>query len=453
MAWAFRKMYVCPASVDSIAYGSRNTLLVKDSLGYFASKIVPGFFGLISVPVFVRLIGVEEYGRLAVILPVLMALASFGSGWLQQAILRFHPAPEGSSQSHSDFRYAVSAGAFYSCLLLALVLLPILHFLRCAGPVWLIAEVYCLFQLLYTVRLSRWQAQLQPHSVLKNEALRSAATFFLPVLLVFVTGRRSFPVLLLGLALGYGLPLLFNGRSQRPGDGLRFVFAGSNPEGSSQEIVRRLWSFGWAVGAWLMLCQLLPVAGRSAIQRYSGYAQAGIYASLYELAVRCFSLFASPVMQAAHPRIMLYWNRGEYDAARSTIRRSIQIQTLMFVPIAAAGVVFARPLTRLILGAHTPAPAFLLPLLMLGGFLWQIALLAHKPLEILQRTNLMLGGMLLVLLIEVAGNFLLVPRYGLASAVYVFVAGATAYIGFALGCGHRLLAAQHATFRHSPSLT
>ena len=55
--------------------------LIRDSLGYLMSKVVPGIFGLVSVPIFVRLIGIEEYGRLYVILPVLMALGGAGSGW------------------------------------------------------------------------------------------------------------------------------------------------------------------------------------------------------------------------------------------------------------------------------------------------------------------------------------------------------------------------------------
>src|SRR5271163_4072190 len=65
--------------------------LLTDSLSYFASKIVPGFMGLVSVPVFIRLIGLDEYGRFAVIVPFLMAVAGASSGWLAQGILRFHP--------------------------------------------------------------------------------------------------------------------------------------------------------------------------------------------------------------------------------------------------------------------------------------------------------------------------------------------------------------------------
>jgi len=403
--------------------------LIRDSLGYLMSKVVPGFFGLISVPVFVRLLGIEEYGRLYVILPVLMALGGAGSGWLQQGILRFHPASEQSPESESAFARAVTLGTAMAVLALIVLLLPIMRVLRYRPGVWVIVEVYCAVQLIYMVSLTRMQAQLRPRAVLRNEALRSFAGFVFPVCLIVVLGHRAFPLVILGLALGYLLPLLLaSGRLSALFHGPRFLGAGAGFE--AKKILGQLWHFGWAVGIWLMLCQALPVVGRSAIQRYAGYAQAGIYASLYELAVRSFSLLASPVLQAAHPRIMRYWNQGDFSAARRTIGHAIRMQVLMFIPVEVIGIVFAVPLTKLALGPGNPVSASLLPLLMLGGFLWQIALLVHKPLEIMQRTKTMLYGMLVVVLIESAGNYLLVPRYGVKAVVYVFVSGALAYIAF-----------------------
>ena len=152
--------------------------LLQDSFGYLVSKIVPGFFGLLSVPVFVRLIGIEEYGRLSLLLPVLMALAGAGAGWLQQGILRFHPATDHPDNTAIFFHRAVQVGTGYAVLVLSLLLLPLLGVLHYRPTVWLIAEIYCAVQLIYSVRLSGMQARLQPGKVVYNEILRSAASFF-----------------------------------------------------------------------------------------------------------------------------------------------------------------------------------------------------------------------------------------------------------------------------------
>src|SRR6266478_3554243 len=69
--------------------GSLRGALVQDAFNYFLSKIVPGLMGFLSVLVFVRLVGVEQYGRYAVVFAFVMAWASGLAAWLSQGILRF----------------------------------------------------------------------------------------------------------------------------------------------------------------------------------------------------------------------------------------------------------------------------------------------------------------------------------------------------------------------------
>jgi len=433
-------LYESVARRRSIAAGNASCHeLLHDSFAYLASKIIPGFFALVSVPVFVRVLGIEEYGRLSLLLPVLMAPAAAGAGWLQQGILRFHPPARAQDPGAPGFYQAVRGGTAWAVLGLALLLVPVLRILHYPAVFWLIAELYCALQLIYSVRLSGLQARLLPRQVAVSEMLRAGAGFMLPLALILLTGKKSLALMLAGLACGYALPLAIGhdprrviaGYGRRRGQGLLLLQAGA------KKILAQLWRFGWAVGAWLMLCQALPLIGRSMIERYAGYAQAGVYASLYELAVRAFSFFAFPVTLAAHPRIMRSWNLGDYAGARRTLAQAIWMQALLFIPVEAAGIAFARPLTTLISG-DAAASRWLLPLLMLGGFLWQTALLAHKPLEILEHTRTMLAGMLAVIVCEFLGNYLLVPRFGMIAAVYVFVLGALVYLALVSACAQLL---------------
>src|ERR1700752_542726 len=103
-----------------------NPTLLRDWFSYSASKVVPGCMGLISVPVFIRLVGLSEYGRFAVILPFLMAFAGASSGWLAQGILRFHPVPGDPGNRQAAFDKAVTAGTIASVLATFLVLAAIL---------------------------------------------------------------------------------------------------------------------------------------------------------------------------------------------------------------------------------------------------------------------------------------------------------------------------------------
>src|SRR2546427_3748198 len=63
--------------------------LFRDAFNYFLSKVVPGLMGLLSVLVFVRLVGYEQYGRYAVVFAFVMAWASGMAGWVSQGVIRF----------------------------------------------------------------------------------------------------------------------------------------------------------------------------------------------------------------------------------------------------------------------------------------------------------------------------------------------------------------------------
>jgi O-antigen/teichoic acid export membrane protein len=431
---------VLPArpSLAKRCFAPLQSALVWDSLSYFGSKVVPGFMGLISVPVFIRLIGLDQFGRFALAVPVLMAVGGASSGWLAQGILRFHPVAGDSRGREISFDRAVTMGTWatvlITCVLLALVLTALRspHFVSLA---WL---AFCFSFVMYTITLAKFQARLQPVIVLRREIIRSVGSFAIPVALVLMTGRRQFEFILLGQALAYAIA--FIPRSQwlgRPNDITASTEALQSdelrsPEFSTAETIRELWQFGWAVGLWLLLSQGLPVIDRWTIQKFAGYSSAGAYASLYEVAIRSFSFLVFPLTQAAHPRIMRAWNEGEFPASYRIIRHSVQSQLLIFMAALAVVLFASHRITRLILGFDDPTAARILPVLFVGGFLWQLALLLHKPLEIEKRTGAMLAAMAAVVLLNIIACFQFIPRFGYQAASYILALSACCYIAFTL---------------------
>jgi O-antigen/teichoic acid export membrane protein len=404
--------------------------LVSDSLSYFGSKVVPGFMGLVSVPVFNRLIGMEQYGRFAVVTSFLMAVAGASSGWIAQGLLRFHPLATDSRQRQDVFDRAVRRCTVTSVLITSATLAMVLAGLRYSIGTVLISLSFCSSLLAYTVLLARFQAKLQPTSVLWREIVRSIGCLVLPVVIVLLTRWRRFELIILGQAIAYTVALLpgFQQRrsivevtaSGRQDDLSRTLF--------SDDIIRQLWCFGWAVAAWLLLSQLFPVIDRWVIQKFASYSSAGVYASLYEVAVRSFSFLVFPFTQAAHPRIMRCWNEGRFSESYRIIRYSIVSQLAIFLVVLGGVYLFCDQITKLILGFEDPTAARMLPMLIIGGFLWQFALLLHKPMEIAQRTPAMLASMAVVMAVNVVACFLLVPRFGYSVAAGVLVFSASLYI-------------------------
>ena len=88
----------------------------------------------------------------------------------------------------------------------------------------------------------------------------------------------------------------------------------------------------------------------------------------------------------------------------------------------------APRITRMILGFDDSSATRMLPILLIGGFLWQFALLLHKPLEIAQRTGAMLAAMAAAMGFNIIACFQLIPRFGYQAASYILGLSACAYI-------------------------
>lgn len=408
--------------------------LLGDWLSYFGSKVVPGFMGLISVPVFIRLIGLDQYGRFAVTVPILMAIAGASSGWLAQGVLRFHPATDDAPGRKLAFDRAVARATITTVLVTSFALTMVLTGLHYSLLTSLASLGFCFSLVLYSIALAKFQARLEPAILLRREVLRSTAAFVIPVALIAITRRRQFEFLLLGQALAYAVAYLPGSRShgyardtgESPQRALR------SDDLSSGQTIRQLWHFGWAVGLWLLLSQALPVIDRWTIQKFASYASAGTYASLYEVAVRSLSFLVFPLTQAAHPRIMRAWNEGRFAESHRIIRYSVLAQLIIFVTVLGGVLFVANRITRLVLGFDDPLATRMLPVLLVGGFLWQLALLLHKPLEIAQRTGAMLGAMAGVVVLNIAACFQFIPRFGFQAASYILVLSASLYIVFTL---------------------
>ena len=403
------------------------TKLVGDTFNYFLSKVVPGLMGLLSVATFVRMVGYEQYGRYAVAFATVTAFSAGVAGWLSQSILRFHSRHHGTAEAES-FNRAADAGLLVSAVLggIALGLALWLSRTHSAAMVAVSVGLYAAM-LVYTFEMTRLQAVLDSRGVVRMETTRAIGAFVIPLVLILAISQRHYTLLLLGILGGYLIPLVARAFD---GSGRRAIMIFHRPLLDEQErgYLRSLWSYGWPVALWLFSQQSLVVSDRYFIQRFWGYSAAGVYASMYDVVVRSFSLLFVPITLAVLTALMHNWNTGSRHLTRRIISQAIKFESFLFLPVAALLFLGAGWASRLVLGHGNPDAASIVLPLAIGGFLWQLALLAHKPLEILCQTKRMLAGGLVALAVNVVGNYFLVPRFGYRAAAYLSVASSLIYL-------------------------
>jgi O-antigen/teichoic acid export membrane protein len=400
-------------------------VLPADTVTYAASKAVPSVLSLLTVVVFLRLAGTSSYGMYSVTLAVAVFSSNIAMGWLRQGALRFagdETSPWGALPSWATWGSLVAAACF------AAATIP----LALSGPsfgllvgAFLVAGSFACQALVVTLL----QARLAARRVLLAETARAALQLAIPCLFLALVAPSG-AVLLLGVALAVALAVL-PFRAELPGlKPLAHMPRRSLPERAA---LRAWWSYGWPMSLWLSTATVLQLSDRVVIARWLGTDAAGAYAGLYDVVTGGFAMCLFPVTMAAHPRISRLWNQGRGREALEENSRALRAQLIIFLPVFASAIMFREDLVRLVLPSPTHDHAsWVLPIL-LGAFLWQIALTLHKRLEMERRTTTMLVFLVVATTVNVGANLILVPTHGAAAAAWTTFGAAAVYLSLCIG--------------------
>ena len=402
-------------------------LMIKDSFKYAVAKLIPGLMGLMTIIVFIRMIGPEEYGKYSIQLSFLMAISAFSIGWLNQSILRYYSRYQTAALLSRVFGLGILVSILFGLVVLGIASRYSI-FDSLTGSESLIGFILfvalCAFQFLSTL----FRAQLKPINVIIITTVQSILGLLIPVILLSMF-EQSHRFLLIGLAMSYCTPpiIFFFVNINRV---KKFWFK-ENGIHKSRHILVEFLKYGTPLSLWFALSLSLAFLDRFFIKYFFEYETMGIYASFTDLVVRVFSILLFPLTLAAHPRIMFAWNTNKQSAAIALWWKALQYQLGIFIVLMAVVYIFTDNIFNMlmvILPDLNESYSFLLMPILAGGFLWQFALLCHKPLEMDQRTKLMLLLMLAALCVNLIGNIVYLPHYGIIATAYTYIASATVYI-------------------------
>ena len=402
-------------------------LMVKDSFKYAVTKLIPGLMGLMTIIVFIRMIGPEEYGKYSIQLSFLMAISAFSIGWLNQSTLRYYSRYQTAALLSRVFGLGILVSILFGLVVLGIASRYSI-FDSLTGSESLIGFILfvalCAFQFLSTL----FRAQLKPINVIIITTVQSILGLLIPVILLSMF-EQSHRFLLIGLAMSYCTPpiIFFFVNINRV---KKFWFK-ENSIHKSRHILVEFLKYGTPLSLWFALSLSLALLDRFFIKYYFEYETTGIYASFTDLVVRVFSILLFPLTLAAHPRIMFAWNTNKQSAAIALWWKALQYQLGIFIVLMAVVYIFTDNIFNLlmvILPDLNVSYSFLLMPILAGGFLWQFALLCHKPLEMDQRTKLMALLMFAALCVNLIGNIVYLPHYGIIATAYTYIASATVYI-------------------------
>jgi len=402
----------------------RYNQLLTDSLKYSLTKVFPGFMGLISVIIIIKMIGTAEYGKYSIVHSLVITLTALCGGWLNQALLRFYP---GNNHINKLEDNAII------CLLISIVLgiLILIGIYIFEGDRFfqhndiLLVIFFYISVLIYQFQLSIYRSQIRPNMVIVISSIQSILSLIMPLFFIYYFGAKV-KYIIIGLTIAYLLPTIKNQLFKILS--MRKFF---HHKEISHSLFFKFFKFGWPLSIWLSISLALQFFDRFFINYHFDYNLTGVFAGFYDLVIRIYSIVIFPITMAVHPQMMLLWNKSSHSEAINILKIAMITQLFIFLSIYIIVNLFFDEIIYILLWIFTdlnPQYFHLLIPLLIGGFIWQFSLLVHKPIELNKKTHLMLIPISIALIINLFGNVIFLPKYGLIATVYTYILSGTAYI-------------------------
>ncbi|MDP1621542.1 MAG: oligosaccharide flippase family protein [Bacteroidales bacterium] len=394
----------------------------KDVLIYFAGKIIPAGVNLAVIILAVRYIGQAEYGKYSLIFYAVMLLSTLTLGWIQQGILRFLSAYPGEQVLVINRFYFLTLLSTLSAVIIGILMCILYFHLPWTETVIVVSYLFMYNVFLFHLTLNQTKRKSMRYAILEGSYY--LIFFILFLLLVFAFNNKLFIVLFIAMLAGLVLTevlrvtILPEGRVGL--DPSRIYF--------NAGFSKKVFNFGFPITIWLFLSYLLNIYDRFIIKEFTSYEDVGTYSAIKDFIIKIATFTTIPILLAYHPTIVEKWNDNRKKEAIKLIREGLNFCILIAVVVFAVFMIFQNIFYTRILHLEV-TQQFLVSLSLIGSaFLWQAAMLLHKPLELLLKPRLMLVAIIIALAVNTLANLIFVPLYGYPAAAVVSLASVITYI-------------------------
>ncbi len=394
----------------------------KDILIYFAGKLIPAGVNLAIIILSVRFLGKAEYGKYSLIFYTTMLLSTLTFGWIQQSILRFLTAyPEKQILVINRFFFLTLVSTL-SALITGFFLC--LFYFHLSWPDTLVIVAYMFMFNVFSFHLTLNQTNRKSIRYTILEGSYNLAFFVIFLLLIFVFHQRLFSVLFIAMSAGLILT--------------EFIRITILPEGKVGLDVTRIYfnagfsktvfGFGFPITIWLFLSMLLNISDRFIIKEFTSYEEVGTYSAIKDFIIKIATFTTIPILLAYHPMIVEKWNSNRKSEAMKLIRDGLKYCLLIGLAVFIVFIFLKNQFYTRVLHLQVESEFLVSAALIGSAFLWQAAMLLHKPIELLLKPRLMLMAIFAALAMNGIVNMVFVPAYGYQASAIAALLSVLTYI-------------------------
>lgn len=399
----------------------------KDFFRYYLAKFITGLVGILVIPGILRIYGETVYGEYSLSISIIQTVSTFFSAWLGRSFMRFYTRYEEKNYLHRRYNQLLYLSMIPVTLLIIAFLAGIqFHFST------IIIAVFCgsLFTF-YSYSSLKSQTFLKSQAVLYAEVVRQLIFFSLVFVFYYLFKEETSTKMNLILTSNLWAFAIGN---------LLFTWLGSSPLKSKEKLIRnpemdrkireQLINYGLPLALWMIGAFILNISDRYILKIFYDFEIVGIYSSVYDTIFKLNTFLFMPLITTIQPRLIKHFNEGKPDLSKKILLRALLLEIGLLVIVFFFFLIARNFIIRDYLGFDSGEAIGLVFPILFGAFFWNLSTLLQKPLELAQRTKLMLFGILGTLFLNVVLNFIFIPEFGMLAAAYTSLISTFCYMIF-----------------------
>lgn len=394
----------------------------KEVLIYFAGKLVPAAVNLAIIILAVRFLGKAEYGKYSLVFYATVLLSTFSFGWVQQGILRFLSAYPGEQRLVINrFYFLTLLGTLFAAVTGVFICL---FYFDLGMTDTILVILYLFLYNIFLFHLTLNQAGMKPVRYAMLEGTYNLLNLVIFLVLVLVFAQHHFIVLFTAMVLAlavtetFRIVLMPGGRAGL--DPRKFHFDAA--------FGRKVFSYGFPLTLWLLVSYLTNISDRFIIKEFSTYDEVGTYSAVKDFIIKISTFTTMPVLIAYYPKIAERWNRSRKQEAMALIGEGLRTCLVIAVAVIIPFMILRNQFYARILHLEVSRDLLVSATLIIAAFLWQAAMLLHKPLELLLKPGLLIVAIAASLAVNTLSNLIFVPLYGYPAAAVAYLVSVLTYL-------------------------
>lgn len=387
---------------------------IQDIGNYLVGRGSLILLGFVTFPLLTRVLPVEQYGILSLTFRLVLLLVVLSKCGLQYSAARFYDATKSDTAGQRRFYSTLLIGPAITSLLFSAIYVGVLFSssaLRSDQQLFhclLLAPVAVVLRTLQSMLLSflRNEGRSRLHTVV--EVMTKVTTMVGLIALAVAGQHRAFPVVLATMtaeAIVVAIQL---------GDVLRRGLI--HPSAIDWDLIRASLMFGLPLIAYELSSLVLDSADRIIVQRYMGDHSLGLYSAAYSISGYLQDVVMTPLNLALFPIYMRLWNEEGKEATSRFLSQSLSWFAVIALFIVGLSTLCAGDALIFLASNRFAGAEGLLKVLVPALMVYALHIFFNVGLVLQKRTTLLAIIVVIAAAINIAANFLWIPRYGLMGA-------------------------------------